>query len=180
MSTETAAAEFLKKYEGYTGVAIWDVNAWRIGHGSDTHTDPNGSIRTVQQGDTTTPKDAQRDLERRIRSEFIPKIINKLGADTWNNLPQGARVAFVSLAYNYGNVTKLAIIAAAKSGNMANLAKTWITSTYNDNKSLPENIRNALRNRRAAEAALIQPTDAKKKGLLIAAALLITAAIVSR
>ena len=29
-------AELLKKYEGFNRVAVWDVNAYRIGYGSDT------------------------------------------------------------------------------------------------------------------------------------------------
>jgi hypothetical protein len=39
----------------------------------------------------------------------------------------------------------------------------WTESTYNDNKKLPENVRNALRKRRAKEAALIA-ADAASTG----------------
>jgi GH24 family phage-related lysozyme (muramidase) len=148
-------ADFLIKYEGFAPRAIWDVNAWRIGYGSDTHTDALGNVRKVQQGDTTTPADARRDLDRRINKEFIPKIINKIGADTWEAMPNNTRTALVSIAYNYGNVPKQAIIDAARSRDLSRLAKVWTESTYNDNKKLPENVRNALRKRRAKEAELI-------------------------
>lgn len=154
-----SAADFLITYEGFAPAAVWDVNAWRIGYGSDTHTDADGTIRKVKQGDTTTPTAALRDLNRRIDTEFIPKIKKKIGADTWAQLPANTRTAFVSIAYNYGNVPKQAIIDAAKSRDLLRLAKVWTESTYNDNKKLPENVRNALRKRRAKEAALIA-TDA--------------------
>jgi len=165
---ETAAANFLKKYEGYVGSAMWDVNAWRIGHGSDTITNPDGSFRRVIQSDTTTPKDAQRDLERRIRDEFIPRIIKQIG-NGWDLLSNGAKVALISLAYNYGSVPHTKIRAAAAAGDDNALSRLIVSETYNDNKRLPENVRNALRRRRAAEAALI--TGDKKKTLLIIAAL---------
>lgn len=156
------AAEFIAKKEGFSPRAIWDVNAWRIGYGSDTHTDANGNVRRVLEGDITTQEAAQRDLERRLSQEFTPKVISKIGLQTWNKLPIEARIAFLSLAYNYGTVTKSAIIRAAQSGNLAELARVWIEATYNDNKRLPENVRNALRRRRAEEAALIASVAEKK------------------
>ena len=166
MSVESQAAEFLKKYEGYVSSPIWDVNAWRIGYGSDTITNPDGSYRKVLQTDTTTPKDAQRDLERRISQEFIPLVIRKIGSTGYNQLSEGAKVALISIAYNYGTVPHANIRAAAAAGNEALLAAIWTKETYNDNKSLPENMRNALRARRAAEAALM--LAGKKKVALIA------------
>jgi len=168
------AANFLQKYEGFVRSAMWDVNAWRIGYGSDTITNTDGSVRKVQQTDTTTEQDAQRDLQRRITQEFIPRIISQIG-DGFNNLPSGAQIALISIAYNYGSVPHAKIRAAASQGDLTALKSLWISETYNDNKKLSESLRNALRRRRAAEAALI-PTD-KKKALLIIAAGLTAAAI---
>lgn len=159
------AADFLITYEGFAPAAVWDVNAWRIGYGSDTHTEPDGTIRKVKQGDTTTPAAALRDLNRRISTEFIPKIKRKIGAETWQFLPDNTRTAFISIAYNYGNVPKQAIIDAAKARELQKLAEVWISSTYNDNKKLPEKTRNALRKRRAKEAALIAADAATLSGL---------------
>jgi len=157
------AVDFLKKKEGFTSRALWDVNAWRIGYGSDTITNSLNQVRKVQQNDTVTVQDADRDLSRRISQEFIPKIKAKIGADTWNKFPENTQIAFISFAYNYGNITKKSIVDAAKAGDLKNLSKVWIESTYNDNKSLPENVKNALRKRRAEEAALIL-LDANKPG----------------
>lgn len=149
------AAAYVIKFEGFISSPAWDVNAWRVGYGSDTLTDAAGNFRKVLQSDTTTREAANRDIKRRISTEFIPKIKNKIGADTWDRLSNNAKIAFVSLAYNYGSVTKTAIIAAAKTGNAQQLAAAWIASTYNDNAKLPESMRQALRKRRADEAALI-------------------------
>lgn len=149
------AIAFLKQKEGFTSKAIWDVNAWRIGYGSDTITDPSGIVRRVNQGDQITQADADRDLSRRIQFEFIPRIKGKIGADIWEKLPENTQVAFISFAYNYGNITKKSIVDTVKTLDLRKLAEVWITSTYNDNKTLPENVRNALRARRAQEAALI-------------------------
>jgi len=63
----TYAAELLKKYEGFNRTAVWDVNAWRIGHGSGTITLNNGTYRKVVKGDTTTEANALKDLTRRVK-----------------------------------------------------------------------------------------------------------------
>lgn len=157
------AVDFLKKKEGFTSKAIWDVNAWRIGYGSDTITNSLNQVRKVQQNDKVTVQDADRDLARRISQEFIPKIKAKIGADTWNKFPENTQIAFISFAYNYGNISKKSIVDAAKAGDLKNLSKVWIEATYNDNSRLTENVRNALRKRRAEEAALIL-LDANKTG----------------
>ena len=68
------ASKFIAQYEGFTPVATWDVNAWRIGHGSDTITLDNGSYRKVVQGDQTTKLNASKDLARRI-PEFEKKLL---------------------------------------------------------------------------------------------------------
>ena len=169
MNTATAAAAYLAHEEGYSPRAVWDVNAWRIGYGSDTITDAAGNVRQVQQGDTTTEEAARRDLIRRISTEFIPKIQRKIGADVFNRWPQPAQIAFISFAYNYGNLKK-SIAEAAKTLNPEHLAKIWISSTYNDNQRLPENIRQALRARRQREAALIlSGSETVKKKMIIPA-----------
>ena len=159
--------DFLKKYEGFTPIAIYDVNAYRIGYGSDTITDLNGNVRKVISTDVISVSDANRDLNRRIDKEFIPKIKTKIGADNWLKLSAGTKTALISLAYNYGNITKIDIINAIKENNIKELPKIWIDSTYNDNKSLPENIRNALRKRRLNESLLITENVIDKKKILI-------------
>ena len=74
------AAEYVKKWEGFSEKAVWDVNAWRLGHGSDTLTLPDGTYRKVLQTDKTTRELAAKDLARRIRLEFEPKVEKKIGS----------------------------------------------------------------------------------------------------
>ena len=155
MNLEQQAAEYIKKFEGYTSVAKWDVNAYRIGHGSDTIELSNGTHRKVVQGDSTTKALAQKDLERRLMIEFIPKIEKQIGAEYWKKIPQDAQVALLSLSYNYGSITKKSILDAARSGDMTKLSKALVDSTYNDNQKLSAAMREALRDRRSEEASMI-------------------------
>ena len=161
MDQYSYAAELLKKYEGFNRVAVWDVNAWRIGYGSGTITDSTGKYRTVKQGDTTTEANALKDLTRRVK-EFEQRVINKVGAEYWQPLHYQVKAALISLAYNYGNITKQEIIEAIKTGNNKKIAQAVINSTYNDNKSQSESVRNALRNRRKKEAAIIEAAPQSK------------------
>lgn len=80
MDQYTYGAELLKKYEGFTSRATWDVNAYRLGYGSDTLTFENNTYRKVKQGDTTTKANATKDLERRLK-EFEKKVIKKVGSE---------------------------------------------------------------------------------------------------
>lgn len=156
MTLETASAEFITQFEGYAEHAMWDVNAWRIGHGSDTIELPNGTHRKVLQTDVTTREMAAKDLARRIRDEFIPKVQSKIGIPYWAKLPISAKIALLDIAYNYGNLTKQAIVDAARSGDMNKLAQAFVSSTLNDNASQSLSVRNALKDRRAKEAAFIK------------------------
>jgi len=144
-------AELLKKYEGFTPRASWDVNAWRLGYGSDTLTLPNGTIRKVKQGDTTTKEQAIKDLQRRVK-EFEKKVIKKVGSDNWEPLNYQVKAALLSLAYNYGNITKQSIIDAIAKQDNKLIAEALIKSTYNDN---PGKYQAGLRKRRKAEAEII-------------------------
>lgn len=149
-------AELLKKYEGYLQRASWDVNAWRIGHGSDTITDNFGKFRKVVKGDVTTRENAGKDLTRRM-VEFEKKVEKKVGSEFWQPLDYMVKGALISLAYNYGNITKQAIIDAIKTGNSNKIANAVISSTLNDNKKLSTQIQNALKVRRKKEAEIIRP-----------------------
>ena len=152
---EKDAAEVIKKFEGFIPKAKWDVNAYRIGYGSDTITFPDGKVKRVEKSDVITRNDADRDMIRRIKYQFIPGVIRQIGKDAWDKLSHGAKIALTSLSYNYGSITKKSIINAAKSGNEKLLADTIIIATSNDNKSLPESVQKALKNRRKAESDLI-------------------------
>jgi len=150
MSFYDSAADFIKVFEGFTPNATWDVNAYRLGHGSDTVTLPNGSFRKVVKGDTTTKELAAKDLARRIKDNFEPKVRKQIGEPYYSNLPDPAKISLISLAYNYGSITKPAIIDAARSGDVEKLANAIIESTKNDNKG--KSYYEALRKRREKEA----------------------------
>lgn len=148
------AASYLKKFETFTPNATYDVNAYRLGYGSDTITFPDGTWRQVEQGDSTTQQMAEKDLERRINEEFVPKVKAKIGENVYNGWGEKAQAAFISFAYNYGNIVKTAIVEAAKTMDKNLLAKVWVESTYNDNQANPQFI-SGLRKRRAEEAQMI-------------------------
>lgn len=156
MSLETKAAKFIKQFEGYSDNAYWDVNAYRLGYGSDTIELSNGTHRRVQPNDVTTRAMAEKDLARRVSTDFIPAAISKVGIEYWNKLPDNTKIALADIAYNYGTITKQAIIEAARSGNLSTLADAIISSTYNDNGGQPEGVRNKLRERRAEEAMMVR------------------------
>ena len=158
-------AELLKKYEGFNRTAVWDVNAYRIGYGSDTITSANGQYRKVKKGDQTTEDLAGKDLQRRIK-EFEQKLIKQVGANYWEPLNYQVKAALISLAYNYGgfipSLTKT--IEAIKTGNNKTIANAILNETKNHNKKLSENVRAALYNRRKKEAAIIEAAPQSNKG----------------
>jgi GH24 family phage-related lysozyme (muramidase) len=147
--------DILKKFEGFSSKAYWDVNAYRIGYGSDTITNKDGSYRKVKAGDIISQDQADLDLARRI-PEFERVIINQVGSEAWNKLPDQAKAALISFAYNYGSISKAALREAIKTGNLDKIADTLISSTLNDNQKLSSAARNALKERRAYEAEQIR------------------------
>ena len=147
--------DILKKFEGFSANAYWDVNAWRIGYGSDTITNSSGAFRKVKQGDRITQDQAALDLARRI-PEFEKVIINQVGSEAWNKLPDQAQAALISFAYNYGSIAKASLREAIKSGDLDLIADTLVSSTLNDNKKLSTAAQNALKERRAYEAEQIR------------------------
>jgi GH24 family phage-related lysozyme (muramidase) len=172
------AAELLKKYETFTKCASWDVNAYRLGYGSGTITLDSGKYRKVVKGDCTTVANATKDLTRRIK-EFEKKVIKKVGSEYWEPLNYQVKAALISLAYNYGNITKRAIIEAIKTQDNQKIAKAVIDSTYNDN---PGKYQKGLRARRQKEATIIatapQPEKKKRKLLKLLALPLLLGALV--
>lgn len=177
MSLETSSADLLKRFEGYSSKAYWDVNAYRLGYGSDTLTMPDGTYRSVKQTDVTNPEMAKKDLERRLSQEFIPSVRKTVGEPYWSKLPEPAQVALVSLQYNYGSITKKPnILAAARSGDLKALSQA-IIDAQTDNAGVN-------RGRRLQEASLVQSAIALAKkhpratiAVFVIIALMIIAAI---
>jgi GH24 family phage-related lysozyme (muramidase) len=165
MSYYLDSATFIAKYEGFTPTAKWDVNAYRIGHGSDTITFNDGTYRIVKVGDTTTRDNAAKDLARRV-PEFEKKVKNYIDDfgvtnEMWENLPNPAKVGLISFAYNYGNLVKNSIREALKTGDVDKIADALDKSTINDMKGTV--YYDGLRKRRLAEAALIRSVKGTTK-----------------
>jgi len=142
-----ASKELLRQREGLLTNAKYDVNAYRTGYGSDTVTQPDGTVVPVKADTSITKDDAERDLARRT-GITQQDIQSKIGADTWGKLTPDARVALTSTAYNYGSLPD-AVVAATKSGNASDIA-TAINNLGGENEGV-----NAVR--RSKEASLIDP-----------------------
>ena len=127
--------DLIKERERFSAVPYYDVNAYRAGFGSDTVTRENGAVEKVHKGMAPiTERDAERDLQRRIQTEFVPKAAAKVGEENWSRLPENARAALTSVAYNYGNIPNR-IVPAVQSGNPEAIAKA-IESLAGDNKGV--------------------------------------------
>lgn len=129
------AAEFIGREEGFIPMAVFDVDKYRIGHGSDTITIDEGHFRPVQKGDVTTLEMADLDLARRLK-DFEAGLKAQIGEENWKRIPVNAKVALMSLAYNYGSITKTEIKEAAKGGNPVDISNAILSSTKNDNERL--------------------------------------------
>lgn len=141
-----AAAELLRAKEGFRPTPYPDVNALRIGFGSDTITLSDGTIRRVVDGMTITVADANRDLLRRIETEFMPRARAASGS-RWDTFTPQQQAALISIAYNYGNIPSR-LSGPLQSGSIADIANA-IRGLGPDNDGVN-------RNRRNQEAALFE------------------------
>ena len=116
------AAHLLRGFEDFRDRPYFDVNALRAGYGSDTTTRADGSVVPVRQGMTVSREDAERDLERRIATEFTQRAERHIGKENFAALPANAQAALISIAYNYGHIPP-SLIPAARSGNLTALAQ---------------------------------------------------------
>jgi GH24 family phage-related lysozyme (muramidase) len=99
----TTTAEFIAGFEGFAGRAYWDVNAWRLGYGSDTE----GPDQVhVTEGMETTKARALQNLALRIPQFQTEAVYSKtgMGRDTWERLTGNQQTAITSLVYNYGRL----------------------------------------------------------------------------
>lgn len=125
----------IRKHEGFRTGTYWDVNARRLGYGSDTITNKDGSVRKVRKGDTVTREQAELDLRRRTQ-EFMNSASKTIGEKAFNNLPASAQASLTSLTYNYGSLNKLPnVVKAARSGDLVMLSRA-IESLGSHNKGI--------------------------------------------
>lgn len=140
------AASVIKGFEGFRDTPYWDVNAHRVGYGSDTITRADGTVVKVRPGMVVSQEDAERDLQRRI-TEFQAGIVKKVGVDAWAAMPEAARNALTSVAYNYGELPA-SVAGAVKSGDVEAVAKAV--------EGLQDHNDGINRSRRLTEAAIIR------------------------
>lgn len=143
-----ASAALLRNKEGFRPTPYWDVNAYRIGFGSDTVTLADGSVQKVVQGMRISVADANRDLYRRI-GEFQNTVKGQIGAERFGAFSPQAQAALTSIAYNYGSLPDR-ILGAVRTGTNEEIAAA-IRSLGGDNGGIN-------RDRRNAEAALFTTT----------------------
>lgn len=115
------AATLLRRFEGFRPAPYWDVNAHRVGYGSDTVTRGDGQVVRVQQGMQVSRDDAERDLSRRV-GEFQKGIVGTIGAERWQALPENIKGVLTSVAYNYGELPNIVAQAAVR-GNVEGIAQ---------------------------------------------------------
>ncbi|GLO70348.1 hypothetical protein MACH17_18650 [Phaeobacter inhibens] len=130
----------LREFEGFREGTYWDVNAHRLGYGSDTITLEDGTVRRVKKGDRVSRTDAERDLARRVSGEFEPIVQKAIGSDRFNSMTKGQRAAVTSIAYNYGRIPDR-IAGALRSGDAAAAAEA-IRGLGGDNDGINRKRRN--------------------------------------
>ncbi|XZU79922.1 glycoside hydrolase family protein [Acinetobacter baumannii] len=138
--TVERASSLLRKFEGYSDTAYWDVNAHRVGYGSDTVTDEHGKVRKVTANTKVKKSDAERDLARRTKI-FAAEARSKVGEKVWDNLPMDTQAALTSVAYNYGSLPK-SVVKAVKTGNIEEISKS-VRNLQHHNNGINFNRRNA-------------------------------------
>lgn len=136
--------ELIKQREGFITTAKWDVNAFRVGFGSDTITDEMGKVTKVVKGTTTDLAGANRDLSRRVQ-EFQTGIQRAIGPETWKSLSENQQAALTSIAYNYGSLPSR-IVDAIKAGGGPDVVAKAINDLGTDNGGM-----NAKRRTQEAE-----------------------------
>ncbi len=144
---EDPSLGLIRRREGFREQPYWDVNAHRVGYGSDTMTTPEGNVLRVTPDMRVSREDAERDLARRV-GEFQGTARTAIGDEAWGSLSPNAKAAITSLTYNYGRVPE-SVARAAQSGDMRALGAA-VNALGVHNKGI-----NA--GRRAEEASLIDP-----------------------
>lgn len=89
LSSSEDVIEFIKKFEGFSATAFWDVNQWSIGYGT-----------TGQKGQTITEEEA--DVAMRDHLAEIDQKINEFAAKYDLNFDQYQHDALASFSFNVG------------------------------------------------------------------------------
>ncbi len=154
-------SDVIKGFEGYSKDSYYDVNANRAGYGSDTKTDPEtGKVTKITKDTNVSKAEADADLERRLQTEFIPNVVNKIGADTFYTMTPSQQAALTSITYNYGSLPdRVASVVKNVDPSTAEgqaAISAAISSLGADNDGINKN-------RREQEAALFSGTGSANK-----------------
>lgn len=139
------ALALIRSFEGFRETPYWDVNALRTGYGSDTVTMPDGSVQRVTDGTRVTREDAERDLLRRVDTEFMPRAASAVGQEAWQRMSPDQQAALASITYNYGSLPGDVASAAQTGDPQATASAIRALGSHNDGVN---------RERREKEAAV--------------------------
>lgn len=114
-----ATLDLIRQFESFRETPYWDVNALRTGYGSDTVTMPDGTVVAVTDSTRVTREDADRDLKRRVETEFMPRARAAIGDAAWSAMTPQQQAALTSIAYNYGELPGSVVQAAATGDPLA-------------------------------------------------------------
>lgn len=106
----------IRQFEGFRDTPYWDVNALRTGYGSDTVTMADGRVVPVGKDTRVSREDADRDLQRRVETEFRPRAARAVGESAFSALSPAQQAALVSITYNYGDLPS-SVAEAVQSGD---------------------------------------------------------------
>lgn len=129
----------IRKHEGFSSKAYWDVNAYRAGYGSDTYTDASGRVHKVTKSSVVSKADAERDLVRRS-GIFASAARKKVGGQAWDKLPMDTQAALTSVAYNYGSLSD-SLTKTVQTGDLKKIA-SHVKSLGGHNKGINRKRRN--------------------------------------
>jgi GH24 family phage-related lysozyme (muramidase) len=115
------AKALLRDEEGFRETPYWDVNANRVGYGSDTVTDANGRSTKVTKGVKVSREDAERDLNYRLSAREGAQVRRQIGDQQFNSLAPNVQAALYSVGYNYGSLPS-AVVNAVRGGDMSAVA----------------------------------------------------------
>ncbi|MDZ7905688.1 MAG: hypothetical protein U5N55_07905, partial [Cypionkella sp.] len=57
----------------------------------------DGTVQRVSEGTRVTREDAERDLARRVQSEFLPRVQGAVGQEAYSRLSENQQAALASI-----------------------------------------------------------------------------------
>ena len=147
------SSQYIAGFEGFSADPYGDEGQQSIGYGTNTF-----NLGETVTADTTaiSQEDAMKELNFRIKEDFEPTVINKVGGkEVYASIPGPAKTAMLDLAYNAGpNDVTDTLIKNILQGNWEEAAKEYETLALfgrESKKKLP-----GLVNRRKKGAMLLR------------------------